>query len=478
MKLHPLDTGVSPVGGKAIERSSTWNYVRESHFYCEYGVIDDCIILSRSSGDCNRIDVEARFAILQSIIAEVGLKDKPWVLVEDFQLVRSSDLDSRRYYITMARVLPNIKGLIFCKTSNAMKLVIQLARTFYPVPYSVEITSTLSEAIFLGSSWLGKPSIPSFVHTNPTVEAPIEERSTLDDLLHILGNVEWNKPGMQALESFNEASPWRPVAYAMGLLKKDLDKLMEHRQERLDTMTTRIKQEQDLQHRMTQALQESRRVQESMQRETLRNINLNQIVVDSQKEILFSMGEIIESRSRETANHIRRVSEYTYLLANKLGLSPHEATCIRLASPMHDAGKIVIPDAILNKPGKLTPEEFDVMKAHAKRGYELLRGSKREIMSSAAIIAYQHHEKWNGKGYPQGLTGENIHLYGRVTALADVFDALGSDRCYKKAWETEKVLQLIREERGIHFDPNLVDLFFENLPDFLAIRERFPDVVS
>jgi response regulator RpfG family c-di-GMP phosphodiesterase len=204
-------------------------------------------------------------------------------------------------------------------------------------------------------------------------------------------------------------------------------------------------------------------------------MELTREVVNNQKETLFALGEIIETRSRETANHIRRVAEYSACLAGHYGMDDREQQYILHASPMHDAGKVAIPDAILNKPGKLTIEEFEIMKDHSRRGWELLKGSNHEIMMHGATIAYQHHEKWNGKGYPNGLVGEETHIFGRIVALADVFDALGSDRCYKKAWPLEQILDLIKSEKSEHFDPNLVDLFFANIADFLQIRERYPD---
>lgn len=143
---------------------------------------------------------------------------------------------------------------------------------------------------------------------------------------------------------------------------------------------------------------------------------------------------------------------------------------------MHDLGKIAIPDAVLNKPGRFTDEERKIMNTHAELGYNILKGSERKLLKAAAIVAYQHHEKWNGTGYPNGLKGEEIHIYGRITALADVFDALGSDRVYKKAWDDERIFSLFKEERGEHFDPQLVDLFFEHKEEFLEIRENFKDV--
>jgi len=202
---------------------------------------------------------------------------------------------------------------------------------------------------------------------------------------------------------------------------------------------------------------------------------LNVEIEDTQREVVFTMGAIGETRSKETGNHVKRVAEYSRIFALHYGLSEDEANLIKMASPMHDIGKVGIPDSILNKPGRLTPEEFEHMQRHAELGYDMLRHSSRPILKAAATLAYEHHEKWNGKGYPQGLVGEETHLYGRITAIADVFDALGSDRCYKKAWEDEKIFSLLKEERGEHFDPKLVDIFFEHLDAFLEVRAQYRD---
>lgn len=204
-------------------------------------------------------------------------------------------------------------------------------------------------------------------------------------------------------------------------------------------------------------------------------INLHQEIEDTQKEIIYKMGEITESRSKETGNHVKRVAEYSKILALKYGLSINEAELIKMSSPMHDLGKVAIADAILNKPAKFTNDEFEIMKTHAKIGYEMLKSSNREILKSAAIIAKEHHEKYDGSGYPDGLKGDEIHIYARIVAVADVFDALSSDRCYKKAWELERVLEFFNEQKGLHFEPKLVELFLENLKLFLDIRERFRD---
>ena len=209
--------------------------------------------------------------------------------------------------------------------------------------------------------------------------------------------------------------------------------------------------------------------------ETLISAALAEEIEDTQKEVVFTMGAIGESRSKETGNHVKRVAEYSQLLALAYGMDEDEAELLKQASPMHDIGKIAIPDAILKKPGRFDANEREIMNTHSELGYNMIKNSERPLLKAAAIVAYEHHEKWNGEGYPQGLKGEEIHIYGRITAIADVFDALGSDRVYKKAWNDEKIFKLFKEERGEHFDPKLIDLFFENKDKILAIREEFQD---
>ncbi len=202
---------------------------------------------------------------------------------------------------------------------------------------------------------------------------------------------------------------------------------------------------------------------------------LNREIIETQKEVIFTMGSIGETRSKETGLHVKRVAEYSRLLACMSGLSGVEADMIAMASPMHDIGKVGIPDAILNKKGCLTEDEFEIMKTHAMIGYDMLKHSERPLMRTAAIIALEHHEKWDGSGYPEATSGNDIHIYGRITALADVFDALGSDRCYKKSWEDEKIFELLRAQSGSHFDPELVTVFFNNLDQFFSVRSKYKD---
>ena len=206
------------------------------------------------------------------------------------------------------------------------------------------------------------------------------------------------------------------------------------------------------------------------------NIRLHEVIDSSQKELIYRLGEVVELRSNETGYHVKRVAFYSALMAELVGLTEDEISLIMSASPLHDVGKIAIPDAILNKPGKLDGDEWEIMKTHALKGYNILNGSGMVLLDVAATIALSHHEKWDGSGYPQGLSNDLIHMYGRITAIADVFDALGSERCYKKAWPLEDILDLFKRERGRHFDPRLIDLFMANLDRFLAIRDDFKDV--
>lgn len=205
------------------------------------------------------------------------------------------------------------------------------------------------------------------------------------------------------------------------------------------------------------------------------NVSLYQEIDDTQSEVIHTLGSIAEFRSKETSQHVNRVALYSEFLAKKYGLSTNECKLIRFASPMHDIGKIGIPDDILHKPGKLTTEEFEIMKTHSQIGYDMLKGSKRAILQTAAIIAHQHQEKYDGTGYPQGLKGENIHVYGRITAVSDVFDALGSDRCYKKAWPLDDIIALFKLEKGKHFDPDLAQILLDHVDDFVAMRDNLED---
>jgi response regulator RpfG family c-di-GMP phosphodiesterase len=205
------------------------------------------------------------------------------------------------------------------------------------------------------------------------------------------------------------------------------------------------------------------------------NILLNQEITDTQAELILRLGDVVESRSNEAGNHVRRMAQVCHLLAEESGMSDDETAVLMHAAPMHDIGKIATPDAVLLKPGRLTPEEWEIMKQHPTVGLQILDGSQRPILKAAAVIAHQHHEKWDGSGYPQGLKGEQIHPYARIVAVADVFDALTHERCYKEAWPVEQVRDYLREVAGHHLDPHYVDLLIKNIDKAAEINRLWPD---
>jgi len=210
----------------------------------------------------------------------------------------------------------------------------------------------------------------------------------------------------------------------------------------------------------------------------LANALLNEELRKAHQETLFRLSSAAEYRDKETSNHIKRMSHFTRIIAREIGLPPDEIEMLFCSSPMHDVGKIGIPDHILLKPDRLTPEERSIMESHAVIGAHILKDSNVPVVRQAAVVALTHHEKYDGTGYPRGLKGEEIPLEGRIVALADVFDALSSRRCYKEAWPEPKVLDFLREQRGLHFDPRLVDAFLGCMEEARQIGLKYQDDVE
>jgi putative two-component system response regulator len=196
---------------------------------------------------------------------------------------------------------------------------------------------------------------------------------------------------------------------------------------------------------------------------------------ESSEEMIALLLKFIEGRDVETGRHIERMSRYAALLARRTGMPEARCELIRLASAMHDVGKISVPDGILLKPGRLTPAEYEVVKQHAEFGFRMMSRSNQPLVALAATIAYTHHERWDGGGYPQGLAGEDIPFEGRIAALADVFDALMSRRVYKSEFPLEQTVDIMRAGRGTQFDPALTDLLLEDVAELAGIRAAYPD---
>ncbi len=210
----------------------------------------------------------------------------------------------------------------------------------------------------------------------------------------------------------------------------------------------------------------------------LESLALQEEIESTQREIILTLAETGEMRSKETGNHVKRVAEYSQILAEAYGLPPEQVKLLKDASPMHDIGKIAIPDSILLKPGRLTDEERIAMQAHTTLGFEMLNHSERELLKTAALVAVQHHEKWDGTGYPKGLKGEEIHIFGRLTAIADVFDALICKRVYKDPWPVDKIISMFVESSGKDFDPKVIDIFLKVKNEMVEISVRLDDTIS
>lgn len=204
-------------------------------------------------------------------------------------------------------------------------------------------------------------------------------------------------------------------------------------------------------------------------------VNKNNQLYEEQQIMVGSLSELVETQSHETGQHVKRVAAYTEILCRAMGLAEEETWKISVASMMHDVGKICVPREILHKPGKLTEEEFSEIKKHVDYGHKLLENSPGEIMRLAANIAWQHHERYDGKGYQNELSGEKIDIYARAVAVADVFDALVSKRCYKKSWTPTQAREEILNQSGEQFDPHITKLFDEHFDEFLKVMEDYPD---
>ncbi|MES0327375.1 MAG: HD domain-containing phosphohydrolase [Gammaproteobacteria bacterium] len=217
-------------------------------------------------------------------------------------------------------------------------------------------------------------------------------------------------------------------------------------------------------------------LEEKVQERTLELREAHDELEASRLDVVWRLGRAAEYRDNETGLHIIRMSQIAAVLGRAYGMAEEQADLLLVASPMHDIGKLGIPDRVMLKPGKLDKEEWEIMQAHAQIGADILAGGDSNLMVMAHEIALTHHEKWDGSGYPNGLMGEKIPLVGRISAIADVFDALTSERPYKKAWPIDEAMDFIRSESGKHFEPRLVELLEEMLPKILEIKVKYTEV--
>jgi len=295
---------------------------------------------------------------------------------------------------------------------------------------------------------------------------------------------DWNMPAMDGLELVRRIALHiddKPYVYVVFLTSRadKADVVAALSQEGVDDYLVKPFDPDELQARigvgqrtvrLERALKEYGQGLEKIVRKQTR------LIRETQEETIYRLLAALETRDEETGGHVRRIAMSSAIMAEALGWDPGRIEDLRLAAPMHDIGKIGVPDAILLKKGKLTAEEFAIMKNHSTIGGQILAGSQFRMLQMAHDIAVSHHEKWDGSGYPKGLAGEEIPLVGRILALVDVFDALGHDRVYHKAMPEAEVLRIMREGRNSQFDPDLYDLFIRLLPKLRDVAQEIPAV--
>jgi len=299
--------------------------------------------------------------------------------------------------------------------------------------------------------------------------------------------IDLNMPEMDGFEVIERIAPENPnmpiiVLSGIGIIDKAVEAI---RKGAWDFLPKPISSFSVLQITLDRVFERARlRAENRLYREHLEEevvikteqvIDMSRSLIAAQKEIILKLGDVVETRSHETGNHVQRVSEYSYLLAQLYGMTEYEALDIKLASPMHDVGKIGIPDDILNKPGNLTEEEFSIIRTHTTIGYSIFNTSELPVLKLAAEIALCHHENWDGTGYPNGITGKDIPINARITTIVDVFDAISHPRVYKKAWDIKESCIYINDNSAIMFDPELTDLFIINFDKFLKIHNKFSE---
>ena len=310
--------------------------------------------------------------------------------------------------------------------------------------------------------------------TDPTEALAYAKEHSIDALI-----VDYNMPKMNGIELFSKLKEMYPDLVSIMITANNDEKMME---EALKSGVTEFLNKPISPIAFKLRLKNILSIASSLLLSKSFNTILHkkveeatQALRESEYEALEVLSDAAEYKDPETASHIARVSHYSRLIAEKYGLDEKEQNIIYYAAPLHDIGKIGIPDSILLKPGRLTPEEFEKMKEHSKIGAEILSAKKNEFLQAGHVIALHHHEKYDGSGYPDGLKGEEISLYGRIVAIADVFDALTSERPYKKAWSFEDAVALLEREKNKHFDAKLVDLFLGSLDEVRAIYRRFKE---
>lgn len=322
------------------------------------------------------------------------------------------------------------------------------------------------------------------IHASDGREALEKAKDTPPDLV-LLDIMMPGMDGFEALKHFKEEAVFQSIPIVMVTALDDLESRVAALEHGADDFLTKPVERSELRARAQSLLKVKayndhmrnyqKKLEQEVEKKTAELRKAFNSIKEASLETIFRLSKAAEFRDIETGNHIQRVSGISASLATRLGLDSHTVVAILCAAPMHDIGKIGIPDSILLKPGKLDLAEWDIMKRHSEIGAQILEGSKFEFIKVAGTIALCHHERWDGSGYPRKLQGEEIPIEGRITAIADVFDALMSKRPYKDAFTLEQSLKIIRDSSGTHLDPHVIGIFFEIQEEILSIREKLSD---
>ncbi len=426
-----ISSGICPVSALPIYSKPEWTNVRCSEsFRLTVSIVGDSIIWSRPSGAGGLADVQKSIRFVDEIVEHTFSEGQGYVQIEDYSNLKTVSVEARRFFIRHMRRRPHLLGLIFCSTSPVFKMSISLAKRLYIGRYKVQVVRDYPAAAKLAVEIVRgtieptemKPVSPPIAGQGGAEFSTSEKtQQYVDELLRYLGNINWETDGVAPAFEVDPSHPYRPVFDALSVIKSDLDDLLRERRR--------------AEERLQQSLGKLQKAMEGAIR---------------------AMAIAVETRDPYTAGHQQRVANLACAIAEEMGLSQdHQIEGLRMAGVIHDLGKLSVPAEILSKPGRISEMEFGIIRVHPQVGYDILK--EIDFPWPIAQMVLQHHERMDGSGYPQGLSGKDILMESRILAVADVVEAMASHRPYRVSLGIEKALEEISGNRGLFYDPVVVD---------------------
>jgi response regulator RpfG family c-di-GMP phosphodiesterase len=442
-----------------VTSNEEWSYVTPN-FECRIELINNYVLHTIFTGKPKILDIDPVVQLHRKVIKYIGMYNPNYehCNIHDFSRLPPLPLNLVYQYIKamkeFAKELPanhvvligGVLTSIFCELGNRF------------LPYSISRAKTRNEAI---------AHIERHRFLLPQAVQNVDEtHRDVYDILEILSNIDWEIPGPIPIKSVPVDEPHYEFFESLSVIKSDLNILLEERDIEEKNLEKERKLQKELLVELENALELSEAQRRTTEAATIINQNLNEEILGTQKEILLTLADVIETRSSDSPDHVLRVSNYAYSLGLFMGLTNEEATVLKYASALHDVGKIGIPEDILRNEDHLMANNLKLLRTHPQLGYDILKNSKSTILEMAALIAYQHHEFWDGNGYPNHLKAEEIHIYSRITALADVFDRLTVPKFKQPPQKFETAIHYIKSLSGIRFDPTIVEIFLKNSDSF------------